>query len=434
VEENPDAVVIGGRYELGRVIGQGAMAVVYEGEDRLLTRPVAVKLMLAGLVDQPDSRLRFEDEARVAARLSDRNVVAIYDTGEHEGRPFIVMELLPGRTLRDELGAGAMREARAVAVITQVLLALRSAHAAGVIHRDIKPANILLTDSGDAKVADFGIAKGAAASTLTATGLVLGTPAYLAPECVVGGAATIESDLYAVGVVLYEALAGRAPFVADTPLAVCHAVCNEEPPPLRDLRPDVSAPLAAVVARAMSKDAHDRYHGADEMLRGLDPATEAVPVFVDEPVPGPESEPTIETPVVAALAAGAALLPRAGANRRSSRRALVVAAVVALVVLAGAVGFATLHSRSADTSTDTKPATSITTTGSSALTTAPTTTQSVANTGPVTVPFTTAPVATLPPTSAPRTTVAPITTAPPATTAPTTSPTSAPPSTTPPTS
>ncbi len=438
MEANHGAEVIGGRYVLGSVIGQGAIAEVYEGEDQLLTRPVAVKLMFASLAHQRESRLRFEDEARVAARLADPNVVAVYDTGEHAGRPFIVMELLPGRTLHDELGDGRMSEERAVAVISQVLSALRAAHDVGVIHRDIKPANVLLTESGDAKVADFAIAKGAASSSLTATGLVLGTPAYLAPECVVGGAATIESDLYAVGVILYEALAGRAPFVADTPLAVCHAVCTEEPAPLRNLRPDVSAALATVVTRAMAKDPGDRYHSASEMLRGLDLATEAVPVFVDEPALGPESEPTIEAPVVTP-SAGAVLLPRADANRRPERRALVVAAVVAFVLLVDAVGFAAMHSQSADTTTNTKPTTSVTSPTSTALTTAPTSIPSVVNTAPVIGPVTSAPVVTSPATTAPPTTLPP-TTAPPTTTAPTTTtpttttpPTTAPPSTTPPT-
>jgi serine/threonine protein kinase len=439
VEANPDAEVIGGRYALGSLIGQGAMAEVYEGEDQLLTRPVAVKLMLASLAGQQDSRLRFEDEARVAARLSDPNVVAIYDTGEHAGRPFIVMELLPGRSLDDDLGGGPMSEERAVVVVGQVLGALRAAHDRGVIHRDIRPANVLLTESGDAKVADFGIAKAAASTGLTATGIVLGTPSYLAPECVVGGAATIESDLYAVGVILYQALAGRAPFVADTPLGVCHAVCNEEPPPLRDLRADVSESLIAVVSRAMAKDPGNRYHSANEMLRGLDPATEAVPVFRDQPALGPESEPTIEAPTVAPLAAGASLLPRPGAHRRSRRRALVVASVVAFAVLVAAVGFAAAHSESADTSTDTKPTTSVASTTSSALTAAPTTIQSLANTVPVTVPVTPAPVVTSPATTAPPTTgpatTAPPTTPPPTTSAPTTSPpTTSSPSTTPPTS
>jgi serine/threonine protein kinase len=435
VEANPDADVIAGRYVLGSVIGQGAMAEVYEGEDQLLNRPVAVKLMLASLADQPDSRLRFEDEARVAARLTDPNVVAVYDTGEHAGRPFIVMELLPGRTLHDELGEGRMSEERAVAVITQVLGALRAAHDAGVIHRDVKPANILLTDSGDAKVADFGIAKGAGSSSLTATGLVLGTPSYLAPECVTGSAATIESDLYAVGVILYEALAGRAPFAAATPLAVCHAVCTEEAPPLRDLRPDVSAPLAAVVTRAMIKDPRNRYHSANEMLRGLDLATEAVPVFLDERALGSEPEPTIEAPVVMPLAAGDALLPRVDATRRSRRRALVVASVVAFALLVGAAGFATMRSHGADTSTNTKPTASITTASSSVVTTAPTTIQTVVNTAPVTVPVTTTPVVTSPTTTTASTTVPPTTTPPTTTAAPTTtSPTTtSPPATTPPT-
>jgi serine/threonine protein kinase len=295
VTNRADAEVIDDRYLLGAVIGRGAMAEVRSAQDLRLGRSVAVKLLHSNLLVQPDARVRFEEEARAAARLSDPDVVAVYDTGEYLGRPYIVMELLPGRTLHDEVSEGPLSEARARDVATHVL---RAAHHAGVVHRDIKPANILLTASGESKVADFGIAKFAESSDLTATGLLLGTPSYLAPECVMGHAAGAASDLYAVGVVLYEALSGQRPFVGATTLAVCHAICTDEPRALSDVCPNVSRQMSAVVATAMAKDPQLRYRTADDMLDALEDERAPVLASFDEPTQAVASEPTL---VAAAL-------------------------------------------------------------------------------------------------------------------------------------
>jgi serine/threonine-protein kinase len=360
--------VIDGRYRLGPVIGRGAMAEVRSGDDLRLGRAVAVKLLHSSLAIDPAARRRFEEEARAAARLTDPNVVAIYDTGEHDGRPYIVMELLPGRTLHDELLDGPLSEPRAREVVGHVLRALGAAHAAGVIHRDIKPANILLTPSGEAKVADFGIAKVVESSDLTATGLVLGTPSYLAPECVAGHGATTASDLYAVGVVLYEALSGRRPFTGDTPLAVCHAIGTETPPPLEVLRPELSAPLTAVVARAMARDPQDRYASADEMLAALEPEA-VVGVAADaEATQAIDSEPTQfasteRTQVLGAAAVGEApppaavepspppLPPRFGRRTRTGAVAAAIVALLAYGLFLGLDGNRAGTSTSPDTST-----------------------------------------------------------------------------------
>jgi serine/threonine-protein kinase len=298
VTASADAEVIDGRYVLEAVIGRGAMADVRSGEDLRLGRSVAVKLLHENLAALAEPRRRFEEEARAAARLTDPNVVAIYDTGEHRGRPFIVMEMLPGRTLRDELAEGPLSEARAREVILHVLRAVRAAHAAGVIHRDIKPANILMTAAGEAKVADFGIAKVAESSDLTATGLLVGTPSYLAPECVTGQAATAASDVYAVGVVLYEALSGSRPFTGATPLAVCHAIASEAPTPLRELCPNMSGDLIAVVDRAMAKEPKARYRSADEMIAALEGSRAPLLASDGEATQPIESEPTLLSPVV----------------------------------------------------------------------------------------------------------------------------------------
>jgi serine/threonine-protein kinase len=351
VTASPEPEVIDGRYVLDAVIGNGAMAEVRRGDDLRLGRPVAVKLLHENVASQTEPRLRFEEEARAAARLTDPNVVAIYDTGEQNGRPYIVMELLPGRTLRDEIAEGPLTEDRAREVIVHVLRALSAAHAAGVTHRDIKPANILLTETGDAKVADFGIAKVAESSDLTATGLLLGTPSYLAPECVAGNAATPASDLYAVGVVLYEALSGRKPFTGPTPVAVCHAIVSEDPTPLRELCPDVSGGLIAVVERAMARDPKARYRNADSMIHAIE--GEPVPLLtaVDEPTQLVDAEPTVATPLpptedLEPTSVLAAMPPRAGPSgqppfdRGRARRA---AAIAAGVVVLGAAAYAIGH-------------------------------------------------------------------------------------------
>jgi serine/threonine protein kinase len=379
VTVEPDTELIDGRYALAGVIGHGAMAEVRAGQDLRLGRQVAVKLLHENLAAEPDARVRFEEEARAAARLTDPNVVAIYDTGEYRQRPFIVMELLPGRTFHDELRGRPLNETRARAVTVDVLRALRAAHAAGIVHRDIKPANILLTEAGKAKVADFGIAKVAASSDLTATGLVLGTPSYLAPECVTGGAATPASDLYAVGVVLYEALSGTRPFAGDTPLALCHAILSDAPRPLRDLRPDVSAEAVAVVTRAMAKDPNDRYGSADEMIRALD--GEAVPVAAgfDEPTQAIDSEPTVLAPALATVALPTATVPVAvrpseiaTLGPRTRTRARVVAVLAAG---AAAVGIAViLGLGSHDPGAATRPTVTTATPRTTVATTAPSTT------------------------------------------------------------
>ncbi|HEX2038650.1 MAG TPA: serine/threonine-protein kinase [Acidimicrobiales bacterium] len=264
--------VLGGRYRLGRLLGRGGMAEVYEGLDERLGRPVAVKVLRSGLRRRAELRERFAQEARSAARLSHPNVVAVYDTGEDDGTPFLVMERLPGETLADRLAAGPVEPEWLRRLAGDVLAALGAAHDAGVLHRDVKPGNILIAEDGCAKVADFGIAKTAEEATggdTTATGMLLGTPAYLAPERIDGRPATPASDLYSLGVVLYEALAGRKPFDGDTPVAVAHNVRHAEVPPLRGWRPDLDPTLVAVVERAMHRDPSARFAAAREMAEAL---------------------------------------------------------------------------------------------------------------------------------------------------------------------
>lgn len=262
---------LAGRYELGEVIGRGGMGEVRAGTDRRLGRPVAVKLLRGDLAGDPEVRARFEAEARAAARLSHPNVVGVFDTGEQDGLPFIVMERLPGDTLADEIDRSPLPTDAARSMGTQMLAALGTAHDGGICHRDVKPGNVLRAGEDVWKVADFGIAKSTeAAGDLTATGGLIGTPAYLAPERVEGRPATPASDLYSAGVVLYEALSGCKPFDGDTPLVVAQMVRDEEPVPLRSLCPDLDPALVDAIERAMDKDPSRRFTSAAEMARAVE--------------------------------------------------------------------------------------------------------------------------------------------------------------------
>ena len=245
------------------------MGEVWAAQDLRLDRRVAVKVVRAPVASDPAVRARFGTETRAAARLSHPNVVTVFDSGEQDGTPFLVMELLPGRTLADEFAEGPVSPERAQAVGVELLAGLAASHQAGILHRDIKPANVLLAEDGTARLADFGIAKSIEGGDATATGVILGTAAYLAPERLAGRAATAQSDLYAVGAVLYEALAGRKPFTAETPLSLRRAIDQHAAPPLRDLRPELEPALAAAVERALATDPGDRFASAGEMAAAM---------------------------------------------------------------------------------------------------------------------------------------------------------------------
>jgi serine/threonine-protein kinase len=280
--------LLAGRYELGELIGRGGMGEVYAARDVRLERIVAVKRLRADLIDRPKMRDRVAAEARAAASLSHPHVVAVFDSVIEDGHACIVMERLDGRTLADDLGHGPLEPVRAVDAAVQILEGLAAAHEVGLVHRDVKPGNVLLADDGAWKVADFGIAKWAdAETTLTATGELLGTPSYLAPERLEGLDASPRSDIYSVGVVLYEALAGRRPFDGDDPLQVALAVRDGAHQPLAEAEPELDPELCAVVERAMEPDPEDRFASAAEMASALREV-------VDEPGREPDGEPDSE--------------------------------------------------------------------------------------------------------------------------------------------
>jgi eukaryotic-like serine/threonine-protein kinase len=260
--------LLGGRYELRGVLGRGGMAEVRDGWDTRLDRAVAIKLLHPVLSTQVAVRRRFEAEAKSAAALSHPNIVAVHDSGDQDGTPYIVMERLPGRTLADLIAYGPVPQSIVRTMLDQVLAALTSAHEGGILHRDIKPGNILFTHSGEAKVADFGIAKTAEVDH-TMTGQIVGTMAYLSPDRIAGRPASVGDDLYAVGVVGYEALTGQRPFVQENLAALARAIIDDRPPPVADLRPDVDPLLATVVERAMAREPQWRFASARAMRAAL---------------------------------------------------------------------------------------------------------------------------------------------------------------------
>jgi serine/threonine protein kinase len=271
VEELAEGVALSDRYLLGPVVGHGAMGRVHLAEDLRLTRPVAVKSLRPQLARDAEVRERFGQEARAAARINHPNVVRVYDSGEHAGVPYLVMECLPGSTLVDELAWGRLEPRRARQVGLDVLGALEAAHRTGVIHRDVKPGNILLsaTVDGPVKVSDFGIAKSTDDRSLTDPNGLAGTPAYLSPERIAGEPATPSSDIYSLGVVLYEALAGRKPYDGETSLAIALAVHMGGAPTLLELLPDIDPVLADVIDRAIAADPADRWESASAMAAAL---------------------------------------------------------------------------------------------------------------------------------------------------------------------
>ncbi|MBV8980786.1 MAG: serine/threonine protein kinase [Acidimicrobiia bacterium] len=365
METTHEGVLIGGRYELGPLLRRGGMADVHTGVDRRLGREVAIKLLRPDMAERDDVRVRFESEARAAARLSHPNAVSVFDTGEHDGQPYIVMERLPGRTLADVIAEGPVSWHWLEPGATGVLSALGAAHAAGIVHRDVKPGNILLTDDGTAKIADFGIAKsaemasGTAGGTadITLTGQLVGTPAYLAPERLAGAPATFLSDLYSMGVVLYEALAAEKPFTGDSFIAVAQAVQTGAHRPLATLRPDVGPGVAGAVERALDRDPTRRFASAEEMASALRGAPDDATVIAGAVAPTGEETAVLAT-AGATLVGGAMPLPPAATRRRVPLRAVwAVAAVLAVVLLALLALSGGSHPKPASSTTPTTAAT-----------------------------------------------------------------------------
>jgi eukaryotic-like serine/threonine-protein kinase len=266
-----------GRYRIEREIGHGGMAAVYLAHDEELDRPVAVKLLPQHLADDDEFRARFVREARLAGRLSHPNVVRVYDAGEVVGRPFIVMEYVPGSSLAE---AGRLPAERAVELVVQACTGLQHAHDAGVVHRDVKPANLLVREDGVLKIVDFGIARAAESTRHTQAGTLLGTAAYLAPEQIAGEDATAASDIYSLGAVLYELLAGRPPHAFSSLAELAAQQAEGSIAPVRDAEPTVPREVEAAVMHALARDPSFRPASAAELaqeLAGTAPEPATVP-------------------------------------------------------------------------------------------------------------------------------------------------------------
>jgi eukaryotic-like serine/threonine-protein kinase len=267
-----------GRYRILRKLGSGGMANVYLAEDEDLGRRVAIKILSERYANDESFNERFRREAKSAASLSHPNIVSIYDRGEADGIPYIAMEVIEGRSLKELiLTRGPLPLATAIDYTHQILDALRFAHRNGIIHRDIKPHNILLGAENRAKVTDFGIAR-AGASQMTEVGSIMGTAQYLSPEQARGAPVTAASDLYSVGVVLYEMLTGQVPFSGDSAIEIAMKHLNETPRPPSSLRPELTPELDQVVLRALAKNPEDRYQASEEFSADLDRVEAGIPI------------------------------------------------------------------------------------------------------------------------------------------------------------
>ncbi len=307
--------VVGDRYELRDVIGTGGMGVVYAGFDRRLQRPVAVKFLNPTAAADGAALQRFQREALAAGRIGHENICDVRDLGTTEqGAPYIIMELLDGAPLSDQLLAeGRLSPEDAVSILVQVLAALDAAHAAGIVHRDLKPENIFLAESNSGeqrvKIVDFGISKALGDITdlrLTETGIVVGSPYYMSPEQARGRQDVDgRSDLWSVGVILYELLTGQLPFMGDNYNEVMIRIVTEEPRPPSELLPDIPKSLERVIMRALTKDRDERFGSARELAVAL--STDSVRLFSVEP-PSVEAAPKSRKGVVAAVAVAAVLV------------------------------------------------------------------------------------------------------------------------------
>ena len=277
---SPITKLADGRYTVGQMIGTGGMADVYLGLDTRLNREVAIKVLRRDLAKDPAFVARFRKEALAAGGLNHPGIVAVYDSGEENNSPYIVMELVSGQTLRQKLQAGQLPLSTSLEIIKGILQALDYSHNKGIIHRDIKPSNIMITDSGDIKVMDFGIARATddIGATLTNTWNVVGTAQYLSPEQATGEMADGRSDLYSLGCLMYELLTGRPPFTGDTPVSVAYQHVSSPLTPASQINPALDTNLDQMLEVVLAKDPNDRYQDAIAMLEDLEHVIKGEPV------------------------------------------------------------------------------------------------------------------------------------------------------------
>lgn len=324
--------MLAGRYEIGEAIGQGGMAKVFRATDTTLGRTVAIKVLAPQFARDPDFVARFRREAQAAASLNHPNVVGVYDSGEQEGNYYIVMEYVKGRTLAEVLAQdGRLMPERAIEITEAVCDALTFSHAENIVHRDIKPGNIMITPNGAVKVMDFGIARATSQETVAQTVAVMGTASYLSPEQAQGDPTDARTDIYSLGVVLYEMLTGGPPFTGDSPVAVAYQHVQESPTPPSQAAAGIPDDLEAVVLRAMAKNPANRYQTTEDLKRDLERVRAGQQVSAP-PVMAAQTQ--VMAPVTATAATGGG---SAGDDERRNRWIIPVVAslvVVAIIVAA----------------------------------------------------------------------------------------------------
>ena len=356
MEPVSDPRIYSNRYEATHLIARGGMAMVYRAQDLLLNRAVALKILYPELSADPLFVERFRREAQAAANLSHPNIVPVFDWGEDEGTYFIVMELVEGTSLAEVLrGARIQTASRSALLVAQVAAALGYAHRNGVVHRDVKPGNILITSDGQVKVTDFGIAQAVSSEDhLAEEGSVMGTATYFSPEQAEGAAVDGRSDVYSLGVVLFEMLVGRPPFIGDSPIAVSSQHVHGLVPPLSEFNDAVPRDLEAIVMRALAKSPAERYQTADEFRADLLRFTEGQPIRAGGY--GGAFFGADATRSVAAVAASERTQavpvmygPRTDVRRRNNHRAGLIAALVVVVLAAAALTYLLVNKSDATT-------------------------------------------------------------------------------------
>jgi serine/threonine-protein kinase len=346
---------IGGRYEILSRLGEGGMAIVYKAKDLILDRLVAVKILRSDLADDQEFIKRFHREAESVASLSHPNIVAIYDIGEEEDCYYMVMEYVQGMSLKAYIRQySPIKVSEAIHIMEQVALAIAHAHQHGIVHRDIKPHNILIDASGNVKVTDFGIALAVSSATITYTHSILGSAHYLSPEQARGGKATAKSDIYALGIVMFELLTGRLPFPGESPVSVALKHLNEPMPYPREIRPEIPQSVENIVIRATAKLPLDRYASVMEMYHDLETSLEPQRageerLVLDEPNPEEDADDDERTIKISTLqSAGYAVAPSSsektasgpedGKKKKSGvRKWLTFTGILMLLIIAGLV-------------------------------------------------------------------------------------------------
>ncbi len=348
--------VLAGRYRLTSRIGEGSFSETYLATDTSLQRQVAVKILREHFARDQRFVARFEREARAAAAVSHPNIVNVFDYGRDGNTLFITMEWVDGNDLKHLIREQApLPVAESTRLIREILRGLGAIHRAGIVHRDVKPQNVLLSSNGQAKLSDFGIARGSVDAGLTDTGMALGTAAYMAPEQASGGVVTAAADLYSAGVILFEMLTARLPFAGDNPVQVMYQHVNDVPPRPRDFNPSIPVPLEMVILRALAKNPEDRFQSAEEMEAALDrtPSSDESTRIMAAVAPG-----VVRRPARAGGGGAGNLPPRRRAVSDGSNPSwpLILVAALLIILGLGAIAILAMRNNSNNPATPTVPA------------------------------------------------------------------------------